>query len=337
MSINNPQLSTKEVNKEQNNFLVNRILENIPKEAKPAPYLSNMLDISLESAYRRFSGKIPFTFEEISKLSLTLNFSVDDIIGVKVTDSKALFELQADELVGSSRTFSMMLQKHLNYSRKLAGANRSEAIIAMRHLTIPSILPFETLFKFFYYKWTHQMEDVPFDYFFSDVVIPEEIETLLSEIKKVSQNLKTNETTIICNPSVCQTTIKEIQYYAKRGLINKDELQLLKQDLLDWVDSTGRTIKTGHNEQGSRCNYFLSSFDIIESNSIYTELGEQTESQFWIYTMNPLTISKPGVCKMHKEWFNSLKRYSTYITQSNEILQAEFLNKQKEYIDLVES
>ena len=320
------------MNKEQNIFLVNRILENIPKEAKPASYLANILDISLESAYRRFSGRIPFTFEEITKLSLTLNFSVDDIIGVKVTDNKALFELQADELVGSSRTFSMMLQKHLNYSRKLAGATRSEIITAMRHLTIPSILPFETLFKFFYYKWTHQMEDVPFDYFFSDVVIPEEIVTLLSEIKKVSRNLKTNETTIICNPSVCLTTIKEIQYYTKRGLINHEELELLKQDLLNWVDATGRTIKTGINDQGSRCNYFLSSFDIIESNSIYTELDEQTESQFWIYTMNPLVISKPGVCKMHKEWFNSLKRYSTYITQSNEILQVEFLNKQREYV-----
>ena len=325
------------MNKEQNDFLVNRILENIPKEAKPASYLSDMLDISIESAYRRFSGKIPFTFEEISKLSLTLNFSVDDIIGLNMTDSRAVFELQADELVGSSRAFTVMLQKHLNYSKKQEGANQSETIIAMRHLTIFSVLHFETLFKFFYYKWTHQMEDVPFDYFFSDVVIPEEIINLLSEIKKVSRNLKNNETTIICNPSVCLTTIKEIQYYTKRGLINDNELQLLKKDLSNWVDSTEMMIKTGINEQGARCNYFLSSFDIIESNSIYTEFDGQTESQFWIYTMNPLTMSKPGICKMHKEWFNSLKRYSTYITQSNEILQVEFLNKQREYIDAIEN
>ena len=324
------------MNKEQNNFLVNRILENIPKEVKPAPYLSTMLGISLESAYRRFSGKIPFTFEEISKLSLTLNFSIDDIIGVKMTDSRALFELQADELVGSSRAFIMMLQKHLDYSRKLTGASRSEIIVALRHLTTLSVLPFETLFKFFYYKWTHQTQNVSFDYFFSDVVIPEEIENLLAEIKKVSPILKANETTVICNPSVVMTTIKEIQYYTKRGLINNEELQLLKKDLLAWVDFFEKTIKTGTNEQGARCSYFLSSFDIIESNSIYTKFDDRTESQFWIYTMNPLTISKSGVCKMHKEWFNSLKRYSTFITQSNEILQAKFLNKQREYINSVE-
>ena len=321
------------MNKGQNSFLVNRILANIPKEEKPASYIAGVLDISLESAYRRFNGKIPFTFEEISKLSLILNFSIDDIIGVTASANTCdLFELQVDELVGFSRSFIMMLQKHLDYSCKLAGANSGEMIVAMHHLTTLSVLPFDTLFKFFYYKWTHQTEDVSFDYLFSDVVIPDEITNLLSDIKSVPRVLNGNEMTIICNPSVSQTTIKEIQYYTKRGLITNDELSLLKQDLFSWLDSTEKMIKTGVNEQGVRCNYFLSSFDIVESNSIYTEFDDRMESQFWIYTMNPLVISKPGVCRMHKEWFNSLKRYSTFISQSNEILQAEFLYKQRECI-----
>jgi len=323
------------VSKEQND-LINRILENIPKEMKPAPYLANMLDISLESAYRRFGGKIPFTFEEVTKLSQVLNFSVDDIIGYKVTDSKALFELKADELVGSSKTFAAMLERQLNYIKKLLGSSKSEVFIAMRHLTALSVLDFNHLFKFFYYKWTHQTEDVPFNYFFSDVVFPPEIERLLEEIRSLSGSaLKNNEQTIISNPSLCMSIVKEIQYYAKRKLINNKDLQVLKNDLFDWLASTEQLIKTGINPQGGRCNYFLSSFDIIESNSIYTTFDMRMESQFWIYTINPLTVGKPVACKMHKEWFNSLKRYSTYITQSNEILQAEFLDKQREYINAI--
>ena len=323
------------MNKEQND-LINRILENIPKEIKPAPYLADMLDISLESAYRRFGGKIPFTFEEVTKLSQLLNFSVDDIIDRKMTNSKALFELKADELVGSSKAFAAMLKRQLNYIKKLLDSSNSEVLIAMRHLTALSILDFDYLFKFFYYKWTRQTEDASFNYFFSDVVFPLEIERLLEEIRSLSDAaLKNNEQTIISNPSLCLSIVKEIQYYSKRNLINDEDLQLLKNDLFDWLASTDQLIKTGINPQGGRCNYFLSSFDIIESNSICTTFDMRMESQFWIYTINPLIVSNSGACKMHKEWFNSLKRYSTYITQSNEILQAEFLDKQREYINTI--
>ena len=325
------------MNKEQND-LINRILENIPKEVKPAPYLANMLDISIESAYRRFGGKIPFTFEEVTKLSQTLNFSIDDIIGYKMTDSKTLFELKADELIGSSQVFITMLQRQLEYIKKLLESSNSEVLIAMRHLTALSVLDFDVLFKFFYYKWTQQTENVHFNYLFSDVVIPAEMEQLLKKIRLLSESaLVNNEMTIISNPSLCMSIAAEIQYYTKRGLINKDELQLLKKDLFAWLEVTEEIIKSGVNRQGGRCSYFLSSFDIIESNSIYTSFDMRLESQFWIYMINPLTVGKPGVCKMHKEWFNSLKRYSTYITQSNEILQAEFINKQKEYINALES
>ena len=326
------------MNKEQNNLLVNRILENIPKKTKPVSYLSNLLDISTESVYRRFRGSIPFTFEEISKLSQTLSFSVDDIIGVKMTNSKALFELKADELLGSSVAFITMLQQQLSYIKKLQESSRSEIISGMRHLTALSVLEFDTLFKFFYYKWTHQTEDVPINYFFSDVVFPSEIEHLLKEIRSLSgTTLYNNEMTVISNPSLCQSIVNEIQYYTKRGLINDEDLQQLKNELLAWVDDTESMIKTGFTKQGGRCNYFLSSFDTIESNSIYTSFDTQMESRFWIYTVKPLKVSKTGACKTHKEWFNSLKRYATYITQSNEMLQAEFLNQQRQYIQSIKS
>ena len=326
------------MSKEQSNLLIRRIRENIPKKTKAVHYLAHLLEISVESAYRRLGGRIPFTFDEIAKLSKTLNFSVDDIIDLKMTDSKVLFELKTNELVDSSVAFTNLLQQELNYIKKLNESSRSEAISAMRHLTALSVLDFDTLFKFFYYKWTHQTEDVPINYFFSDVVFPPEIEELLQEIRSLSdETLYNNEMTVISNPSLCQSIVSEIHYYTKRGLINDVDLQLLKNELLNWVDDTARMIKTGITKQGGRCNYFLSSFDIIESNSIYTSFDVQAESRFWIYTVNPLKVSKPSACKTHKEWLNSLKRYATYITQSNEILQVEFLNRQKQYVQSVES
>jgi hypothetical protein len=54
--------------------LTTKILDSIPKNIKPIEYLIKILDISKESAYRRLRGEIPFTFEEMSKLSLDLDF-----------------------------------------------------------------------------------------------------------------------------------------------------------------------------------------------------------------------------------------------------------------------
>ena len=324
------------MDKEQNTFLVNRILESVPLKMKPIPYLSNLLDISTESVYRRLSGRIPFTFDEVARLSQMLNFSIDDVICMKMTGRKALFELRASELVGSSVAFTTMLQQELSYVKQLNESSRSEILSAMRHLTALSVLDFDTLFKFFYYKWTHQTEDVPINYSFSDVFFSSEIKELLKEIRFMSNaSLCANETTVISSPSLCQSIVREIQYYTKRGLINEEDLQRLKNELLTWVDDTARMIKTGFTKQGGRCNYFLSSFDIIESNSIYTSFDVRAESRFWIYTINPLKVSKPGACKTHREWLNSLKRYATYITQSNEILQAEFLNRQRQYVESI--
>ena len=49
----------------------------------------DVLDIGKESAYRRLRGEKPFSMEEIYKLSLVLNFSLDEIISNDKSDAAA--------------------------------------------------------------------------------------------------------------------------------------------------------------------------------------------------------------------------------------------------------
>jgi hypothetical protein len=314
-----------------NELLLKKILENVPKSIKPIAYLMNLLELSSESVYRRMRGDVSFTFDEITKLSVSLNFSLDEIIG-NDNEKRIFFDLQDENLEKPDKVFLTMLENLFNYSKRLSNANNSESIVALSKINPLFVVDYTYLFKFFYYKWVQQTGTVPFNYSFSELTLSKEINYMIEKFRLNFFQYRSNFVTVILDQFICSNTIKEINYYYKRGLINDDELILIKQDLTDFLDSTEKLVQTGISKNGSKYHFYLSSFN-IESNTIYTEHDSKFESQFWIYTVNPIVISNLKVASTQKRWLNSLKRYSTLITQSNEIRQSEFFSKQREYID----
>ena len=85
-----------------NKIVLTKILDIMPENLKPVTLLMEVLDIGKESAYRRLRGEKPFSMEEIYKLSLVLNFSLDEIeklaarLGIDFYD-KELINLASEE------------------------------------------------------------------------------------------------------------------------------------------------------------------------------------------------------------------------------------------------
>ncbi|KAA6316522.1 hypothetical protein EZS27_033182, partial [termite gut metagenome] len=48
---------------------------------------------------------------------------------------------------------------------------------------------------------------------------------------------------------------------------------------------------------------------------------------------NPIIIRNYEISNLHKNWIESMKKSSILITHSNELLQVEFINKQREHIE----
>lgn len=74
------------MDKNINKALLSKILESIPEHISTVTYLMDFLDISQGAVYRRLKGEIPFSFDEIYKLSENLGFSVDEIFDLKRKD-----------------------------------------------------------------------------------------------------------------------------------------------------------------------------------------------------------------------------------------------------------
>jgi hypothetical protein len=317
------------MSEKQNELLITRILECIPNNMKPIELLMELLNIGKESAYRRMRGEIPFTFEEIIKLALTLDFSVDEIIG-KNKEERIFLDLLANSASNHEESFLAMMQEYYRYIELLAKAQEKELYATFNRITLALLIGYDTLFKLYYYHWKHQTYNVSINDLFSEVTIPPEINAIRLQFKHIRPLM--NNVNYIIDRGVFLNIVREIQYYYNRKLISDEEIVILKEELCEVLKNIEVIMQTGYNEYGSATNYYLSMLD-IESNMNCATYDGNIASLYWLYPVNSIVIVNQEICNMQKKWIESIKKYSILVTLSNEILQTEFISKQYEYLE----
>ena len=318
----------------QNDRLVSYILKHIPSNVKKAIYLGELLDLSDESVYRRLRGEVAFTVEELFKLSRQLGFSIDEVATEDVSNKQAIFSMRADSSLSPHETFINILTDYCKDVEMEKNAINRTGLISLNHIILPLTFYYENLFKFNYYKWIHQSQDVPLNFSFSEITIPSDVNTLRIEAKELSDSV--NNTTFILDQNMYLHTIKDIQYYYQRGLISREELQLIQDELTMMVEQTEKTVLKGVNRLGKSRYYYLSPLN-IKSNIILVEYDNNIISHLWYHSITPISTTNEKLCSTYKQWLNSLKKYSSLITQSNDILSAKFFNEQRKYIREMDS
>lgn len=314
--------------KNLNEKVVYAIQSNIPGNQKPVNYLMEMLSLSRESAYRRIRGENAFSIEEVYKIAKTLKLSIDEILGTNMQE-RVFFDLQANISSDPVEAFLVMLRQNNHAMQQMIKAERVEAITALNRLSVITHMPYESIFKFLYYRYLYQLHEVPLNFYYSDIVIPAEINELRQEYTYYSPRI--NNITYIMDNSIFPKIIKEILYYYRRQLVSRDELILIQKDLYTIIDATERMVKYGYNDSGSHRSVYISLFD-IDSNFRYIEFDNTVISELWIHPVNPLIIYDANTSALQKKWLYALKKYSTLISQSSELQQSEYLNMQRGFI-----
>ena len=313
---------------ELNKKLVTNVLKHIPKNKKPVIYLVNTLNISRESAYRRIRGDIPFTVEELVTLAIDLEFSVDQIYDQE-KQNHAFYDFSRMEK-NSADFFLLMLKKYNELLERTSYTKRMETIMAFNVFPPPFYAGYLNLFKFAYYRWLHQDKEIYRNKPYSEVVLPDG--AVVFQRKMKGSLIKGNHVTLILDMNIFLNLIKEIQYFYNRKLLTDEELLLIKEDTIRMIEQFEESTQTG-TFGSAKIQIYLSSL-CVNSNTIYYNYDDKVEPLFWFFTINPVIIQNSGFVSMQMKWLNSLKRQSVLITQSNEIMQAEFFSKQREYINM---
>jgi hypothetical protein len=315
------------------NIIIQKILESIPSHAKLVNYLMQALNISRESVYRRMKGDIPFTIEEIIKLSKKLNFSLDELVGGE-KEFRFFFDIPANTLEEPAETYLQMIDQQYQGLLNLQNAKHTESFIVLNYITPVFAVFSDELFKFLYYRWMHQNREISLKYYYSDVVLPDALVFMQKKIKALSPKVDTM--TFVLDPDIFINIIRDVQYCYQRKLIDEDTFQCLREDIWAMLNQIETFTQTGVSNMGSQFNLYLSSVS-VKANSYYIEYDDKRISYFHVYFIKPITINNPDICNIHKKWIESLKKYATLITQSNEILQAKYFNQQRAYLENIEN
>lgn len=307
---------------------VNKLLKSIPSYIKPVEYLIEILNISKVSAYHRLNCKISFSYEEVAILSKELNLSLDELIHSESSE-KAIFHYPKHVGNDPINTFIDVLSRHYH---QLSGEVRFDdrnAVISMNFVWLIFWVGIEHVFKFYYYKWLQQW-DPPFAQTrMQDIQIPPAVEEI--RIKLCSLMIKINRNTFILDRLVYFNTLKEIEYYYKRNLITKNELLDIINDFEYFINLTKAHASIGthkgiaHNYYLSQRNIFSNGYSVLCNNSLF--------SCFFDQSIRPLKTNDQKFCHIHRDWLKSLKKYSIFITESNEELLANFFVKQMKYVE----
>ena len=320
------------MNKQLHNSLIAAIRERVPKGKNMAGYLAETLSLGKESVYRRLRGEIYFTFEEISILSIKLGFSVDTIIGTKQNEN-ALFNIH---MLQDLNPLEIYMTKMLAYGRMFREQSErdSKARVFLSVNTLPYYfhIRYENLSRLRLYKWLHQNQRIGTNDKFADFQLSEEI----SQTHKIfAEDIRTvKDVTIIMDNNIFWSAAKDIEYFMKRGLVSEDEVQVLQRELLAIVDRLEAVSNGGLCDYGIKTNLYVSSVD-LEASYLSFESNDFQFAQVRVFSISAIDSHHERLCRIQREWIESLKKYSVLISQSGEMQRFEYLNRQRGYINKI--
>jgi hypothetical protein len=318
--------------------LFRRIRDQLPDHLSLVDEVSEILEISNDSAYRRIRGEKQLSVHELQKLARTFRLSVDDLV-----DSQAgTITFSASFLDEGSYTFADWLDSLLRFSRETASAHQAEAIFILNELNIFHIIQFPELCAFKLFFW--QKSNLDFPKFkgqqFSVDILTEDIHRLLGEIIALYVSVNTIEfTTRECLNSV----LKQLLYYSEAGYFkSRDDALLICEKLHELVNHQQRQAElefkfpNGAEAVGKEGNLRLYHNDIIlADNTIMVRAGESKATYLTSNAINLMQTYNRAFFEYNYHWGKNLLSKSIPISGTAEKERNRFFLLLREQIDRV--
>jgi len=300
-----------------------------PQTKELANFLIDTLDLSKESAYRRIRNEVCYSFEEIAVLASKLDFSIDKLVGINT--SKIYLNLPLYKADKPEDIYREILQSNIQASRKLCDVKHALQYTVLNRLPYGLTIESDIISKFHYYKWLFHTNKGKVKTPFCDFETPKSLIDCFKEYGQVSQNTA-GKINLILDENIFLYMVREIKYFHKTDLIKDEDLKIFKEELLQVVDTLSGVVRSGTNKRQAEIKVYLSDVD-IEPNYSYAEFDDNIAFYIWSPAGDIVSSTNPEFCARQKEWIESLIRYTTLITQCNEIKQHSFFDNQRKCIE----
>lgn len=309
---------------------IKRLKELMPPNVGFAEELADILDVSIDSAYRRIRGETEISLNEIFRISKHYNFSIDEIFGyqnstvtfnyTKLTDNAQNFLNYLNRLIDHLQTMNQFQNRKLFYVAE----------------EVPIFYSFFskklTAFKLFYWQRSvlnvQAYQNQKFEWNLIPQTLIDAAHNSFQEYLKVpSSEVWTNETIL--------TGLRQVNYYYDSGLITKEMALELLADYRAMAEMLNLNAANGRkNISDSQETFFLYHSEIVlGTNCIYLIMGDAKYSYISFNTMNSLSTTNVEFCEETDHWVRNLEKKSTLISGVAEKQRYQFFSQMFKTID----
>ena len=318
------------ITNELNTGLVNAVREKLPSKDNLANALMDILYIGKEAIYRRLRGEVPFTLTEAAVISRKLGISLDKMIGVSFRDN-AVFDMN---IVSSEKPFEAyysILEKQVDLFRSVKEDETSEIGTSSNIIPQTLSLKYNMLSKFRLFKWMYQNENIKCKHF-EEMEIPQKMVEKQKEYSDLVSHI--HSVNYIWDNMIFSHLVNDIQYFCSIHLITDEDKDMLKEELFLLIDEMEELSARGKSKAGNDVKIYISNIN-FEATYSYLDTSSTQLSLIRIYSINSITTQDQEMFRGLKEWIQSLKKFSTLISESGEMQRIQFFKQQREIVSIL--
>ncbi|MBI5539620.1 MAG: hypothetical protein HY951_06140 [Bacteroidia bacterium] len=319
----------------QSQFL-RKVEDLIPASSSLVNELSDILETSTDSAYRRIRCETLLSIDEIIKLCDHFNitfdtFSKTENTSVTFTYSKleprvSCFKEYLEKLLQDMKTIENSSQKQIIYA--------CEDIPVFHHYNHPILASF----KMFYWMLTIlNVPELEFEKF--------DTENINNELAEFSKKIATAYFKIpsieIWTETTIHSTIKQIEYFWEAGKFKhkNDALQICEElrneiTIIQRQAEKGTKLDTTENKEQNFQLYF--SDMEITNNCVYVNIGSLKSVYLGHFTFSTMSTFNDSYCEETLQWMNAIIKKSVLISGISEKQRYQVFKKYFKYIDELE-
>jgi len=317
-----------------------QIKDKLPSSHSFVHEISETLDISYDSAYRRIRGEKALTFEELYKISTHFRISLDTLFNVE-TDNVIFncLPLTPDKFEVKDWLNFILQNLSLVVQAKEKEIIYSAADIPMFHyFQFPEIAAFKV---FFWEKTLFQFPEYEGKLFRLDETDPN-IPKIGNQILALANKIPTTE---IWNEDTFNIMLRQVEFYWVSGFFEKkDDLINLCDKIEKWVHHIKKQAEYGFRflygqpAEGLENTFLFYDNEVVQNdNTIHVTADGQTMVYLTFNVLSILTTNNPFFCNLIKSYQKGLMTKSNLISRVGEKGRSRFFNKQIQAIEQFKS
>ncbi len=299
----------------------------IPTSISFTEALSEILEISQDSAYRRIRGEKALTIDEIARLCSHFHISFDNFL--QVNKNIVTFNYAS---LNTQQNFKDYLNRILEMLQKMQGVPNAQIIYGADD--IPIFHHFNhrehTAFKIFY--WQQSVLNLPEwqDKKFAVEEIEDETIQICKQIYDLYQKVSSIE---IWTDESANSTFRQIIYYWEADLFkNREEMRIVCEQFLEILQNIEKSAASSF----KKTNFQLYQSEIqVGNNCVLASFGNFQMVYLRHQTFNVMTTMNLDFCNETATFLKNLTKKSLLISGSSEKQRRKFFQAMYQRIEKI--